>query len=731
MFAVIVHGQCTALSLEDCLSSTCCPDGAGAPCKWVGERDPPVRRRQGPDDSPFESHSKRQSSTCVCAAHSCCPVDCLLSAWSEWSACSVTCGDGIRERTRAITPPICGGSCPDTVAYQSEPCGPCCATNCHIGQWSAWSPCSVSCGSGTITRVRTITDATCGGLACDPTEQPSETLRCNPTCCVAEDCVWSPWSAWSACSVTCGMSGILRRGRNIQSPATCGGQCSGDEVENMTCGAATPCGDNCVVGTWSSWSSCSATCGNATRQRVRQIIAKAIGNGAECPELVETMLCSLPCCPTPCMWSGWSAWSSCSTTCGNGVQSRARSIAQEATCGAARCTTDERLQMSSCSFGACPADCVVSSWSTWSVCSQTCGTGLQTRTRVVSTAPLNGGLPCPDLSESQQCTQPDTCSCVVSPWSAWSACNQTCGGGTRSRERTIIARTNDCPPTSEIDTCNSQPCVFDCQVGDWSTWSLCNATCGTGSRMRLRAVVRAAAGGGLSCPALVNSESCAAAAPCEVLSKCNEMQTCAECVSQQDKRLSCQFCAAADIASSEVMGRCVDSVIDSRGVDSDSAQCPDGFIAVTKCAESGQDDLTVLTLPTSQHDEATSSTSGQEHAVSESESQLASDAVETMSLIDWGVIGGAIGGSALGLILLSLLAVLLVRRWRQGQQHTSSSNSDNFAGDHEMSVAAAPRNHYLSGGGVLAPGIYECGNVTATPVASVGTPYASSAVLQS
>jgi len=49
-----------------------------------------------------------------------------------------------------------------------------------------------------------------------------------------------------------------------------------------------------------------------------------------------------------------------------------------------------------------PTNCVVSDYS-WSSCSADCGPGTQTGTRTITTAPQNGGTPCPVLSETRSC----------------------------------------------------------------------------------------------------------------------------------------------------------------------------------------------------------------------------------------------------------------------------------------------------------------------------------------
>ena len=169
--------------------------------------------------------------------------------------------------------------------------------------------------------------------------------------------------------------------------------------------------------------------------------------------------------PVDCVVGAWSAYGACSATCGGGTRVRTRPVLTPAAYGGAACPA--LVESEACNTQPCAVDCVVSDWSTWSTCSATCGGGTQTRTRTVLTPPSNGGLACPaDFTETQAC---NTQACPTYTWSAgaYSACSVTCGGGTRSRpvvcldSNTNIVADGYCDAGTKpavAQTCNTQPC---------------------------------------------------------------------------------------------------------------------------------------------------------------------------------------------------------------------------------------------------------------------------------
>ena len=90
------------------------------------------------------------------------------------------------------------------------------------------------------------------------------------------------------------------------------------------------------------------------------------------------------CNSSPCSW----VWSSCSRPCGRGWQSP-RITRQKGACG--RCNLPSSRW---CNTQCCPVNCRWTSWSSYSLCSKSCGIGTRFRTRHIAVAPSCNGAAC-------------------------------------------------------------------------------------------------------------------------------------------------------------------------------------------------------------------------------------------------------------------------------------------------------------------------------------------------
>merc|ERR1719375_2797601 len=96
-----------------------------------------------------------------------CPIDCVQEPWSGWSKCSSECGGGVEQRIRKTVVPMRygGKTCGDT--KQEQQCNTqACDVDCTLSVWSAWTACSRDCGGGTKKRVRYVTKAATGNGKC-------------------------------------------------------------------------------------------------------------------------------------------------------------------------------------------------------------------------------------------------------------------------------------------------------------------------------------------------------------------------------------------------------------------------------------------------------------------------------------------------------------------------------------------------------------------------------------
>ena len=94
--------------------------------------------------------------------------------------------------------------------------------------------------------------------------------------------------------------------------------------------------------------------------------------------------------------------------------------------------------------------------------------------------------------------------CVWGEYGEWSSCSEACGGGEKSRSRSILTPKlnggNDCEGNStQINACNEQPCPIDCEWGSYGDWTECSEDCGGGNKTRSRSKTALESNGGKEC----------------------------------------------------------------------------------------------------------------------------------------------------------------------------------------------------------------------------------------
>ncbi|CAC5422199.1 Coadhesin,Thrombospondin-1,Mucin-like protein,Hemicentin-1,Adhesion G protein-coupled receptor B3 [Mytilus coruscus] len=374
--------------------------------------------------------------------------------------------------------------------------------NGSCSKWTCWTPCSVTCGSGSQERRRICHNPARAKFRPDCRGSRSESRPCTVTACPING-NWTEWSLWSDCYLTCGLDGGRYRTRTCDNPAPAnnGRGCSGSGSEKEQCNL-TDCPINGNWTEWSLWSGCSLTCGlDGGRYRTRTSDNPApANNGWGCSGSgSEKEQCNLTDCPINGNWTEWSLWSGCSLTCGlDGGRYRTRTCDNPAPANNGRGCSGSGSEKEQCNLTDCPINGNWTEWSLWSGCSLTCGLdGGRYRTRTCDNpAPANNGRGCSGSgSEKEQCNLTD---CPINgnwtEWSLWSGCSLTCGlDGGRYRTRTCD---NPAPANngrgcsgsgSEKEQCNLTDCPINGNWTEWSLWSGCSLTCGLdGGRYRTR-----------------------------------------------------------------------------------------------------------------------------------------------------------------------------------------------------------------------------------------------------
>jgi len=365
-----------------------------------------------------------------------CQIDCEYAAWtSKFSECSRTCGYGTKVEHRAIkTAAQFGGeACVDSKLIREEACNEgACPGECQLNDDGKTEDCSKTCGEGVTTFTATLKTwaqadplghsseanyvASCAKLA--PTGTFTQSRKCYGEVCPV-DCQYSAYTL-GECTTTCGAGKQIRTRTIVHHAMGAGAQCDANTLTDVVA--------------------------------------------------CEVSAQHLEFCPIDCTYDEWEAWSACSVTCnGDGQTTRLRPVKAAAKYGGKACSARQsRIQTKKCNSGPCPVKCTVTAYPSWNTvaCSKSCGGGKQTRYRTIESASQYGGTVCPNLSETQTCKE-QACpiDCVVSAFSNFGACTESCGNsGEKTRDRHVLntgaynSAGKQCPPLVEIVACNRFRC---------------------------------------------------------------------------------------------------------------------------------------------------------------------------------------------------------------------------------------------------------------------------------
>ncbi|KAL3872460.1 hypothetical protein ACJMK2_040384 [Sinanodonta woodiana] len=273
-------------------------------------------------------------------------------------------------------------------------------------------------------------------------------------------------------------------------PLNGGKDCIGSSTDIVPCTQPV-----CIIdGGWTSWTSsaCSVSCGEGTLTKTRTCTNPAPQNGGKACAENDTAIerCSHV-CPVDGNWGAWTSWGICTVTCGSGEQVRTRHCDNPAPVGTGAHCKGPPGDVQACVTKQCPIDGGWSSWSIYTSCSLTCGNGTVSRFRSCNhPSPQHGGAACHGLAnETHEC---NIVPCPVDggwgAWQPWSGCTQTCGGQ-QYRQRSC-----DNPPRQH----NGRDCIgpssglLDCPTvcphawSAWSQWTNCTVQCGQGHQKRTR-----------------------------------------------------------------------------------------------------------------------------------------------------------------------------------------------------------------------------------------------------
>nr|XP_027312792.1 A disintegrin and metalloproteinase with thrombospondin motifs 20 isoform X5 [Anas platyrhynchos] len=455
--------------------------------------------------------------------------------YGSWTPCSASCGKGDRARYVSCRDAHGGIADESFCAHLPRPAEvSSCFSPCGEWQVGNWSPCTVTCDSGTVTRQVICVNyhQQINENYCDPEGRPSKERECNMPPCPPvyhhtprihdrpsnfpeigylpihhpQDNTnqWNhpsvggyQWRTgpWGACSSTCA-GGFHRRvvvcqDEEGRSASYCDEATKPPESRHCDSGP-------CPRWNYGNWGECTQTCGDGIKTRlvICQLPTGQMLGDQNCeildkpPNMAQ---CNVHSCPGDVSWHR-GPWKSCSVSCGKGLKYRDvhcfnsfQAKIEEGNCRHLKKPRTYKI----CRAGRCPA------WkaSRWKECSVSCGVGIQQRDiycqlkglgQVNEAACNHAARP----TSQRRCWLP---ACMQYHWLAdeWEDCSTSYRREEIHRkvkcvdEKQIQVDESFCDPATKppsTKNCRIAPTKYVVLTGDLSQ---CSASCGVDYRQRI------------------------------------------------------------------------------------------------------------------------------------------------------------------------------------------------------------------------------------------------------
>ncbi|XP_047146092.1 A disintegrin and metalloproteinase with thrombospondin motifs 9 isoform X1 [Hydra vulgaris] len=389
---------------------------------------------------------------------------------SEWSQCSVSCGEGVTIRNITCSSDYCNKTATPAIT------SPCYLDPCPVWSLSQWMPCYYPENCGLGYQVRQVQCQRENGeilnmTACDQSNKPEFNRNCETIRC--EDSLWVT-APWNTCNVLCG-NGSQYRDVSCQ-------DLNGNLLDEKHCLKLSnkpddkqPC-TQLICPVWYSyeWGACDSSC---VHQRVvecrqnNQVIDANLCNLDDKP--TEEIECDTENCIKEHHVYKWilGDWTACSKSCGYSFKTRKVVCVNENSneVNLLYCSHTERPKSSEhCFERPCPPSLQIGPWQE---CSVTCGGGFQLR-NIYCQGEAGSILPDSECKLDQNITVRRVCNiakCNSSfRWVAgpWSECSLLCGVGETYRKVQCINSDNITEPTYKCNEDLMPPNFKVCNIQD-------------------------------------------------------------------------------------------------------------------------------------------------------------------------------------------------------------------------------------------------------------------------